>query len=111
MAMQMMMVFLAFLIIVCMGVCSSNGSTNINGHELSVMEMEMEMEMDSEINRRMLWGIEENKYISYGALRGETVPCSTPGAPYYNCHGGSRPVNRYTRGCEVITRCARDASP
>ncbi|XP_039123560.1 protein RALF-like 22 [Dioscorea cayenensis subsp. rotundata] len=106
MGMQMMMfVTLVVFVVVCMGVsCSSKMMVKIG--ELEAMEM------DSEINKRMLYGIEEKRYISYGALKNEAVPCSTPGAPYYNCHGGgSNPANTYSRGCEIITRCARDASP
>ncbi|XP_077251598.1 protein RALF-like 24 [Tasmannia lanceolata] len=67
-----------------------------------------EMEMDSEINRRIL--ATQNKYISYEALRRDVVPCSKPGNSYYNCHGTGK-ANPYTRGCQVITGCARDTQP
>ncbi|KAF8049192.1 hypothetical protein N665_2278s0005 [Sinapis alba] len=62
-----------------------------------------EFEMDSEINRRMLVN---RRYISYGALRRNTVPCSRRGASYYNCRRGAQ-ANPYSRGCSVITRCRR----
>ncbi|KAJ0249217.1 Rapid alkalinization factor 23 [Hirschfeldia incana] len=62
-----------------------------------------EFEMDSEINRRML---ATRRYISYGALRRNTVPCSRRGASYYNCRRGAQ-ANPYSRGCSVITRCRR----
>lgn len=61
----------------------------------------MEFEMDSEINRRIL---ATTRYISYGALRSNTVPCSRRGASYYNCRPGAQ-ANPYSRGCSAITRC------
>lgn len=60
-----------------------------------------EFEMDSESNRRILAG---GRYISYGALRRNTVPCSRRGASYYNCRPGAQ-ANPYRRGCSRITRC------
>ncbi|CAO2144084.1 unnamed protein product [Urochloa humidicola] len=69
-----------------------------------------EMEMDSEAHRRLLWeATTGRRYISYDALRGDVVPCSRTGVPYYNCRI-STTANPYTRGCESITRC-RDAGP
>ncbi|KGN47180.1 protein RALF-like 33 [Cucumis sativus] len=61
----------------------------------------MEFQMDSEINRRIL---ATTRYISYGALRRNNVPCSRRGASYYNCRPGAQ-ANPYTRGCSAITRC------
>ncbi|XP_062183046.1 rapid alkalinization factor-like [Phragmites australis] len=43
-------------------------------------------------------------YISYGALRRDSVPCSRRGASYYNCRPGAQ-ANPYHRGCSRITRC------
>lgn len=60
-----------------------------------------EFELDSEINRRIL---ATSKYISYGALQRNTVPCSRRGASYYNCRTGAQ-ANPYSRGCSAITRC------
>ncbi|KAE9601987.1 hypothetical protein Lal_00041015 [Lupinus albus] len=57
--------------------------------------------MESESNRRILAGY---RYISYGALRRNTVPCSRRGASYYNCRTGAQ-ANPYRRGCSTITRC------
>ncbi|CAD6257160.1 unnamed protein product [Miscanthus lutarioriparius] len=69
-----------------------------------------ELEMDSEAHRRLLWeATTGQRYISYAALRGDVVPCSRTGVPYYNCRI-STTANPYTRGCESITRC-RDADP
>ncbi|XP_022887186.1 protein RALF-like 24 [Olea europaea var. sylvestris] len=59
-------------------------------------------QMDSESNRRVL--MFQKRYISYDTLKRDTVPCSKPGASYYNCKGVA---NSYSRGCELITRCAR----
>ncbi|GLT32486.1 hypothetical protein SLA2020_071510 [Shorea laevis] len=60
-----------------------------------------EFAMDSESNRRILAA---SKYISYGAMLKNSVPCSHRGASYYNCKPGAQ-ANPYTRGCSKITRC------
>lgn len=62
----------------------------------------LEFDMDSEINRRIL--ATRRRYISYGALSRNTVPCSRRGASYYNCRAGAQ-ANPYSRGCSAITRC------
>ncbi|GAB4841146.1 hypothetical protein Ancab_021890 [Ancistrocladus abbreviatus] len=59
------------------------------------------IEMDMEMKRRVL---ATNKYISYGALQRNTVPCSLRGASYYNCQAGAQ-SNPYVRSCIIITRC------
>lgn len=48
-------------------------------------------------------------FISYEALRRNTIPCSRRGDSIKNCVPGGRnvPANEYTRGCSVATRCAR----
>lgn len=49
-------------------------------------------------------------YISYEALKRNTIPCSHRGDSYKNCYAGGAPggqANEWTRGCSVITRCAR----
>ncbi|KAF0905524.1 hypothetical protein E2562_007321 [Oryza meyeriana var. granulata] len=48
--------------------------------------------------------LQANGYISYGALRRDTTPCSVRGASYYNCRPGGQ-ANPYSRGCSAITRC------
>uniref|UniRef100_A0A0A8Z153 Protein RALF-like 33 n=1 Tax=Arundo donax TaxID=35708 RepID=A0A0A8Z153_ARUDO len=53
------------------------------------------------VARRVLQG---GRYISYGALRRDNVPCSVRGASYYNCRPGAQ-ANPYSRGCSAITRC------
>ncbi|KAF8387836.1 hypothetical protein HHK36_026497 [Tetracentron sinense] len=60
-----------------------------------------EFDMDSETNRRIL---ATSQYISYGALKRNSVPCSRRGASYYNCQPGAQ-ANPYKRGCSAITRC------
>ncbi|KAJ6762695.1 RAPID ALKALINIZATION FACTOR-LIKE [Salix purpurea] len=60
-----------------------------------------EFEMDTEISRRIL---ATTKYVSYGALQKNNVPCSKRGASYYNCQNGAQ-ANPYSRGCSRITRC------
>ncbi|CAA2992358.1 rapid alkalinization factor-like [Olea europaea var. sylvestris] len=64
-------------------------------------EEEDEFQLDSESNRRIL---ATRRYISYGALQKNRVPCSRRGASYYNCRPGAQ-ANPYTRGCSAITRC------
>lgn len=63
----------------------------------------LEMEMESESTRRIL---ATTNYISYGALQGNSIPCSQRGASYYNCQSGAQ-ANPYQRGCSTITRCQR----
>ncbi|XP_031102373.1 rapid alkalinization factor [Ipomoea triloba] len=60
-----------------------------------------ELEMESESSRRIL---ATTRYISYGALQKNNIPCSRRGASYYNCRPGAQ-ANPYTRGCSAITRC------
>ncbi|EPS64947.1 rapid alkalinization factor 2, partial [Genlisea aurea] len=55
----------------------------------------------SESERRILFA---RRYISYGALQRDAVPCSRRGASYYNCRPGAQ-ANPYVRGCSAITRC------
>ncbi|XP_071718225.1 rapid alkalinization factor-like [Rutidosis leptorrhynchoides] len=65
--------------------------------------IESELEMESESTRRIL---ATTNYISYGALKGNNVPCSQRGTSYYNCQSGGQ-ANPYQRGCSTITRCQR----
>ncbi|KAI3434099.1 uncharacterized protein J3R85_006896, partial [Psidium guajava] len=63
--------------------------------------------MDSEINSRLLAA--NRRMISYGAMNGNTVPCSRRGQSYYNCRKMKK-ANPYKRGCSVITRCKRSTN-
>ncbi|CAN6892847.1 unnamed protein product [Brassica oleracea var. botrytis] len=83
--------------------CSVSAALGEEGDLFYGGGMGAEFEMDSEINRRML---ANRRYISYGALRRNSVPCSRRGASYYNCRRGAH-ANPYSRGCSVITRCRR----
>ncbi|KAE9615954.1 hypothetical protein Lal_00017755 [Lupinus albus] len=78
-------------------------NTKCKGSIAECMEYEEqeEFDLDSEINRRIL---ATTRYISYGALQRNTVPCSRRGASYYNCRTGAQ-ANPYRRGCSAITRC------
>ncbi|KAG1330257.1 Protein RALF-like 33 [Cocos nucifera] len=66
---------------------------------------EKEMETETGISRRGLAraGV---RFISYGALSRNRVPCSRRGYSYYNCSRGKR-ANPYRRGCSIITQCQR----
>ncbi|KAI3770578.1 hypothetical protein L6452_01716 [Arctium lappa] len=58
-------------------------------------------DIDGKSKRRILAG---KRYVSYGALQKNNVPCSRRGASYYNCRQGGQ-ANPYTRGCNAITHC------
>ncbi|CAI9104913.1 OLC1v1003703C1 [Oldenlandia corymbosa var. corymbosa] len=60
--------------------------------------------MSTDSQQRRVLGTRGTTYISYGALRSNSVPCSRRGASYYNCLPGAE-ANPYTRGCTAITRC------
>ena len=84
---------------------------------MATLDMDMDMGVEAAqmgsgaaAHGRLLWATGGGRrYISYDALRGDAVPCSRPGVPYYNCRT-STTANPYTRGCESITRC-RDDDP
>ncbi|XP_057953942.1 protein RALF-like 22 [Malania oleifera] len=59
------------------------------------------------ISRRTL--AQGGRYISYGALRRNNVPCNRRGHSYYNCARSGK-ANPYRRGCSAITRCARTSN-
>ncbi|KAL0744343.1 hypothetical protein Bca4012_085856 [Brassica carinata] len=82
---------------------SSSLFSGCKGSIAECIAEEEEMEFDSEISRRML---AQRKYVSYGAMRKNSVPCSRRGASYYNCQRGAQ-ANPYRRGCSTITRCRR----
>ncbi|KAL1536199.1 protein RALF-like 24 [Salvia divinorum] len=86
-------------------ICGGISVADLNSGELvkSVCSAEEEL-VDSESNRRAL--LMRRRYISYDTLRRDLVPCDRPGASYYNCKGAGV-ANSYSRGCEMITRCAR----
>ncbi|CAL5394990.1 unnamed protein product [Camellia sinensis] len=114
-----LLLFVHTFFIICNGV-SVLGVNSLKNSEFDVMgrrvcagkigdcaveEAEEEFQMDSESNRRVL--LIQKRYISYETLKRDSVPCTKPGASYYNCKGEANP---YHRGCEVITGCARSIS-
>lgn len=82
---------------------SSSLFSGCKGSIAECIAEEEEMEFDSDISRRIL---AQKKYVSYGAMRKNSVPCSRRGASYYNCQRGAQ-ANPYSRGCSTITRCRR----
>ncbi|KAG6487697.1 hypothetical protein ZIOFF_056292 [Zingiber officinale] len=60
-----------------------------------------EFDLGSQASRRIL---ATSGYISYGALRRDTTPCSRRGASYYNCRPGAE-ANPYSRSCSTISQC------
>ncbi|GMI80103.1 ralf-like 33 [Hibiscus trionum] len=83
--------------------CSGSMAECMMGNGEESFDLDAEFAMGSEISRRIL---ATTRYISYGALRRNTVPCSRRGASYYNCRPGAQ-ANPYSRGCSRITRCRR----
>lgn len=74
-----------------------------SGKSMDCLWEKEEMEMFSETNKRVLWATQK-KYISYGALKGDVVPCNKPGVPYYNCRALPK-ASPYSRGCQAISEC------
>lgn len=67
-----------------------------------VMTMARPVEEDG---RRQLGG--GGGFISYDALKADSVPCNQRGASYYGCRSASGPVNPYRRECSTATNCQR----
>ncbi|PHT33012.1 Protein RALF-like 24 [Capsicum baccatum] len=111
--MQKILFFLIFIMIFCNGVSVFDLNSvkdcnfDVMGKRGCVEKVDQEDMMDSESNRRVL--LMQKKYISYETLKRDLVPCNTPGASYYNCRAPGE-ANTYNRGCEIITRCARQVS-
>lgn len=78
----------------------SNANAQLVG---DTIDPEEEVMMESGSPRRTLAG---RGYISYGALQKNNVPCNQRGHSYYNCNSRGQ-ANPYSRGCNIITRCAR----
>ncbi|CAK7350572.1 unnamed protein product [Dovyalis caffra] len=74
------------------------------GHDNNGFDFSTEMMMDSEINHRLL--AQQKRYISYGALKANSVPCNRRGSSYYNCNKRQK-ANPYKRGCTTATKCYR----
>ncbi|KAI3466101.1 hypothetical protein Pfo_022764 [Paulownia fortunei] len=78
--------------------------TDDHGLVADALELDQELMMESEAARRQLGG---GGYISYGALRRNTVPCNQRGQSYYNCRSHQK-ANPYSRGCTRASNCARN---
>ncbi|CAH8275063.1 unnamed protein product [Arabidopsis lyrata] len=72
--------------------------------------------IDSKEEERTIAGFELSgrilkaaRYISYGALKRNNVPCKRRGRSYYSCGPGKK-ANPYKRGCSVVTHCYRFTS-
>ena len=83
----------------------SRDSSLVQANVGDIIGEDNEMMLDSESSRRTLAG--RTRYISYGALKRNRIPCRRRGASYYNCGRPNQQANTYRRGCSVITRCAR----
>ncbi|KAK6134626.1 hypothetical protein DH2020_031636 [Rehmannia glutinosa] len=72
-----------------------------DGHGMvaDALDFDEEMMMESETARRQLGG---RGYISYGAMKRNSVPCNQRGQSYYNCRGHQK-ANPYKRGCTRAT--------
>lgn len=81
------------------------GLTKCNGKIGTCIDDEEEMMMDSESSRRFLGG--SGRYISYGAMNKNNIPCNRRGNSYYACTGHVQ-ANPYHRGCSRITQCSRN---
>ncbi|GMI77629.1 ralf-like 4, RAPID ALKALINIZATION FACTOR 4 [Hibiscus trionum] len=88
-----MFLILALVMAAADEACSKS---SISGH--------CKVEDPTETNHRLLAG--QKRYISYEVLKHNAVLCKERGRSYYGC-GRAGPVNPYTRGCSVITRCRR----
>ncbi|KAL3821460.1 hypothetical protein ACJIZ3_007365 [Penstemon smallii] len=87
-------------------IINSNSKCDHNGLLGDCINTEEEMMMGSEISRRIL---AQSRYIGYGALERDNIPCNVRGSSYYNCRrGGGETANPYRRGCSKITYCERN---
>ncbi|KAJ9686293.1 hypothetical protein PVL29_015274 [Vitis rotundifolia] len=83
-------------------------SHTCNGLVGECIEEEKEMMGDeADIVRRSL--AQGSRFISYGALKKNNVPCNRRGNSYYNCVRSGK-ANPYRRGCSAITHCQRYTS-
>ncbi|XP_026419785.1 protein RALF-like 19 [Papaver somniferum] len=85
------------------GVTRSSTQT-CNGLIGECIDEENELMMDSKISRRSLF--QPKRHISYEALKKNRAYCGKPGMSYYDCHKPKQ-ANPYTRGCSILTHCAR----
>ncbi|XP_062160622.1 protein RALF-like 19 [Alnus glutinosa] len=79
------------------GSCSGGSVGDCIGEDAELLMM------DSHHSRHLA---ARHKFISYAALRANSIPCSRRGQSYYNCKKREQ-ANPYRRGCSRITHCAR----
>ncbi|OWM77446.1 hypothetical protein CDL15_Pgr016843 [Punica granatum] len=101
------LVFLVLALALVSGSCSSVFDdvqvVSRSGTVGDLIGEDNELMLDSEINRRQL---AQKRYISYGALKKNSIPCNRRGQSYYNCTKQKK-ANPYRRGCSAITHCKR----
>ena len=105
-------IFLLFVLTLALAIVTEASkihdfSSLIGNANNDLIEDDNEFLMSSEENHRLLRG--RKKYISYGALKHNQVPCGKRGRSYYNCNKRGK-ANPYRRGCTKITHCQRDTS-
>ncbi|XP_059440332.1 protein RALF-like 19 [Corylus avellana] len=83
---------------------SGSGLGSCNGGSVGeCIGEEAELLMESHQSRHLA---ARHKFISYAALRANSIPCGRRGNSYYNCQKRQK-ANPYRRGCSRITHCAR----
>ncbi|KAI5662541.1 hypothetical protein M9H77_21864 [Catharanthus roseus] len=87
------------------GLSDAMNKSCINGNVGDCIDEDEEMMMDSEITRRTLAA--QKRYISYDAMKKNSIPCSKRGNSYYHCTGHQK-ANPYSRSCTQISRCPRN---
>ncbi|KQK07083.1 rapid alkalinization factor [Brachypodium distachyon] len=90
---------------------SSRGLKSCDGTLGDCVADNDESETSSPLNavvRRSLARKPTARYISYGALKADQVPCNKRGQSYYTNCASMKQANPYQRGCSAITRCARN---
>ncbi|KAF9587828.1 hypothetical protein IFM89_005832 [Coptis chinensis] len=85
----------------------TGGLQTCNGLVGECIDQEEETMIDSGHVRRSLWY--KSRYISYGVLQKNRIPCGHHGRSYYDCRKATK-INPYRRGCSRITHCRRNLS-
>uniref|UniRef100_A0A7N0V542 Rapid ALkalinization Factor n=1 Tax=Kalanchoe fedtschenkoi TaxID=63787 RepID=A0A7N0V542_KALFE len=109
----LLLLFLSIAISLLSVAHSSCASSPVNGTGSSHWMVDDEAEEQAttgsslwEDHRRALAQNNNAKYISYSALKKNSVPCNKKGTSYYNCSTRQK-ANPYNRGCSQVTNCYR----
>ncbi|KAL9670524.1 hypothetical protein QQ045_008077 [Rhodiola kirilowii] len=96
----------AFLLFLSMTIIlvSLASASSTNGTSWIDDDDEPHLSLNWEDHRRGL--AQKTKYVSYSALKKNSVPCNKKGSSYYNCNSRQK-ANPYKRGCSKITNCYR----